>query len=255
MNKKTDYIAVFDSGVSGISVLRQLRKIMPQEKYLYFGDSANAPYGVRPVEEVQQLSLAVANQLIPYGIKALVIACNTATAAALETLRDAFPDLIIVGIQPAVPQGAEQFPGGTVGVMATPLTMKSPKILALMEQHKDKCNLISLPAPGLADLVEAGKANSPESEELLTPLLAPWAGKLDAIILGCTHYPFAAETVTKILGEKTTVIDGAPITAAETKRRLEDAGLLNEGTGEVVWRNSLDDPRMLQLSQTLLELP
>ena len=254
MNTKNDYIAVFDSGVGGISVLRQLRKLMPGEKFLYFGDSANAPYGVRPVSEVQQLSLNVAAKLVPQGIKALVIACNTATAAAVEVLREAYPDLIVEGIQPAVRLAAEKFPGGTVGVMATPLTMKSPKILALMEKHADQCNLISLPAPGLADLVEAGKGNSPESEALLRPMLEPLAGKLDAIVLGCTHYPFAAETVTDILGKNTVCLDGGEETARNTMNRLRDAGLLADGEPEIVWQNSLDDPRMLELSRQLLEM-
>ena len=253
MNQKHDYIAVFDSGVGGISVLQQLTKLMPGEKFLYFGDSANAPYGVRPVEEVQKLSLAVAAKLVPQGIKALVIACNTATAAAVEVLREAYPDLIVEGIQPAVRLASEKFPGGTVGVMATPLTMKSPKILALLEQYGDKCNLISLPAPGLADLVEAGKGNSPESEALLRPMLEPLAGKLDAIVLGCTHYPFAAETVKKILGEKTVCLDGGEETSRRTMERLEKAGLLvTDGEAEIVWQNSLDDPRMLELSRQLL---
>ena len=254
MNQKNDYIAVFDSGVGGISVLRQLIPTMPNERYLYYGDSANAPYGVRPVEEVQQLCLNVAEKLVAQGVKAIVIACNTATAAAKEVLQKAYPDLVVVGIQPPVPQAADRFPGGTVGVMATPLTMKSPKILGLMEAHSDKSNFVSLPAPGLADLVEAGLGNSPESEELLRPLLGPHAGKLDAIILGCTHYPFAAETVKKILGENTAVMDGSPFTAAETKQRLEAAGLLNDGPGEVVIQNSATDPAMIQRSWELLKV-
>lgn len=254
MNQKNDYIAVFDSGVGGISVLRQLIPTMPNERYLYFGDSANAPYGVRPVEEVQQLCLNVAEKLVAQGVKAIVIACNTATAAAKEVLQKAYPDLAIVGIQPPVPQAADRFPGGTVGVMATPLTMKSPKILGLMEAHSHQSNFVSLPAPGLADLVEAGLGNSPESEELLRPLLEPHAGKLDAIILGCTHYPFAAETVKKILGENTAVMDGSPFTAAETKRLLETAGLLNDGPGEVVIQNSATDPGMIQRSWELLNV-
>ena len=119
-----NYIAVFDSGVGGISVLRQLRKAMPREKFLYYGDSANAPYGSRPTYEVQQLSLDVAEKLLGMGIKALVVACNTATAAAIETLRETYPDLIIVGIEPALKPAADMFPGGCIGVLATEVTLR-----------------------------------------------------------------------------------------------------------------------------------
>ena len=118
MNQKTDYIAVFDSGVGGISVLRQLRKLMPNERYLYFGDSANAPYGTKSSREVRELALAVARHLVAQGVKALVVACNTATAVAIDTLREAYPDLIVVGIEPALKVGADKYPGGHIGVMA-----------------------------------------------------------------------------------------------------------------------------------------
>ena len=120
MYRKEDHIAVFDSGVGGISVLRQLRKLMPNENYVYYGDSANAPYGSRTTEEVRALTLAAAEKLTTeYKVKALVIACNTATAAAINILRETYPDLIVIGIEPAVKLAADHFPGGRLGVMAT----------------------------------------------------------------------------------------------------------------------------------------
>ena len=248
-----DYIALFDSGVGGISVLRQLVRLMPSERYLYFGDSANAPYGTKSRERVRELSFAVAEKLIARGVKALVVACNTATSAAIEELRSAYPRLIVIGIEPALKPAADRFPGGTVGVMATPMTLGQEKFAHLLERFSDRCRVVKLPAPGLVELVEAGKADTLETEALLRPLLEPWAGKLDALVLGCTHYPFAGEAITRILGEKTLLLDGGEGTARETRRRLEEAGLLRTGMGEICIENSLGDEKLLQLSFDLLQ--
>ena len=253
MNQKSEYIAVFDSGVGGISVLRHLVNRMRGERFLYYGDSANAPYGTKTVAQVQKLSLAVAENLMAQGIKALVVACNTATAAAVDLLRQRYPDLIVVGIEPAVKLAADKFPGGTVGVMATPLTTDSEKLHALEARWQEKCNIIPLPTPGLVELVEAGKAVSQESEALLRPMLAPYAGKLDAVVLGCTHYPFAAATIQKLLGEKTVLLDGGEGTARETQRRLTAADLLSDGEGEILIQSSAEDPQMIKRCWELLE--
>jgi len=253
MNSKQSFIAVFDSGVGGISVLRQLRRLMPGEKYLYFGDSANAPYGTRPVEEVRKLSMAVADKLVAQGIKALVVACNTSTATGIELLREKYPELIIEGIRPAVDVAAEQFPGKAVGVMATPVTIAAPKTQALMKQYEDRCKLIPLPAPGLVDLVEAGKGNSAETVALLRPMLEPLRGKVDAIVLGCTHYPFATEAIRSILGD-VAFVDGGVVTAKNTYDRLKAADLICEDDPQIVWQSSLDDPRIQKLSLQLLDM-
>ena len=253
MNQKSDYIAVFDSGVGGISVLRQLVKRLPNERFLYYGDSANAPYGTKTVAQVQKLSLAVAEKLLEQGIKALVIACNTATAAAVDLLREKYPQLIVVGIEPAVKLAADKFPGGTVGVMATPLTIDSEKLQKLEARWQEKCNIIPLPAPGLVELVESGKAVSTESEMLLRPMLAPYAGKLDAVVLGCTHYPFAAATIRSLLGRETVLLDGGEGTARETHRRLMQADLLSDGEGEICIQSSAEDPKMIRRCWELLK--
>ena len=249
---KNDYIALFDSGVGGISVLRQLVRVMPSERYLYLGDSANAPYGTKSREEVRRLSFAVAEKLIARGIKALVVACNTATSAAIEELRRAYPDLIVIGIEPALKVAADRFPGGTLGVMATTMTLREEKFFHLLERFSDTCQVIKLPAPGLVELVEAGKADSPEMDAFLQPLLAPYRGKLDALVLGCTHYPFASKAITRILGEKTVLLDGGEGTAHQTRRRLEEAGLLRTGKGEIIIENSLGDEKLIALSFDLL---
>ena len=252
MNTAQDYIAVFDSGVGGISVLRHLRRVMPGEKFLYFGDSANAPYGTKPKEEVRNLTLAAAERLMESGIKALVVACNTATSAAINELRSAYPELIVIGIEPALKLAVDRFPGGRIGVMAPPMTLKEEKFARLMGRFSETCHVHKIPAPGLVELIESGKADSAETEALLEALFAPYKHQLDALVLGCTHYPFAAKAITRVLGENIALLDGGDGTARETRRRLKDAGLLEEGQGELVITNRNDDPRFIALSEQLL---
>ena len=252
MYTKKDCIAVFDSGVGGVSVLRQLYKLMPEEHYVYFGDSANAPYGSRTTEEVRQLSLAAAKKLTTeYPVKALVVACNTATAAAIKILRETYPDLIVVGIEPALKLAADSFPGGNLGVLATEVTLREEKFDQLMHRFDKECSVYKIPAPGVAKLIEAGKNDSPEMIALLKELLGPYVGKLDALVLGCTHYPFVARNIASIMGSHTQLLHGGKGTARETKRRLEKAGLLNEGDGSVTLLSSSPDPKMLKLAHAL----
>lgn len=251
--KNEDYIAVFDSGVGGISVLRQLRKLMPDEKYIYFGDTANAPYGSRPTEEVRALTLAAAEKLRrEYPVKALVVACNTATAAAIETLRAAYPDFIVIGIEPALKLAADHFPGGRIGVMATQVTLREEKFDHLLHRFDRECTVSKIPAPGLVELIESGRGDDPACEEYMRRLLGPYAGKLDALVLGCTHYPFVQRTIARVLGESTTLLHGGAGTARETKRRLEKADLLRCGTGEVHIIESQGNPEKIRLAQRLL---
>lgn len=252
MASKKDYIAVFDSGVGGISVLRHLRRELPGERFLYFGDSANAPYGTRPTEEIRDLTMAAAEKLMARGIKALVLACNTATAAAIKDLRLRHPDAIIIGIEPALKMATDRWPGGSIGVMATPATLREGKFARLMARCAEECAVVKLPAAGLVELVEAGKANSLESEELLRPLLEPYANQLDAVVLGCTHYPFAAPTISRLLGGNCAVLDGGHGTAVQTRRRLEEAGLLENGSGELIIENSLNSQEMVDFCYKLL---
>ena len=253
MNTKHDYIAVFDSGVGGLSVLRHLRRVMPGERYLYFGDSANAPYGTKTKEDVKKLTFDAAQRLISRGIKALVVACNTATSAAIHDLRIAYPDLVVIGIEPALKLAAERFPGGKLCVMATPMTLREEKFAALMRRYEEVCHVRKLPAPGLVELVEGGKADSPEADSLLKTLFATLESTPDAVVLGCTHYPFAAKAISRVLGGGVTLLDGGEGTARETRRRLAEAGLLEEGEGALVIENSREDPALIDLSWNLLK--
>ena len=253
MNTKKDFIAVFDSGVGGISVLRHLLRRMPGERFLYYGDSANAPYGTRSREEVKALTFAAADTLMEQGIKALVVACNTATSAAIAELRQAYPDLSIIGIAPALALAEDRFPWGRVGVMATPMTLREEKFETLLHRCGQSGEVYKLPAPGLVELVESGRGDGPEMDALMETLLGPYRGQLDAVVLGCTHYPFAAPAISRALGEKTVLLDGGEGTARETQRRLAAAGLLSEGPGELVIRNSLPGRQIIDLCYTLLE--
>ena len=256
MYTKEDYIAVFDSGVGGISVLRQLRKLMPGEKYIYFGDSANAPYGTRPTEEVRSLTLAAAEKLLgEYPVKALVVACNTATAAGIGKLREKYPDLIVIGIEPALKLAADKHPYSTIGVMATQVTLREEKFDQLMHRFDSDCQVIKIPAPGLVELIESGRGDSAEAQEFLHSLLDPYVGKLDALVLGCTHYPFVRRNIAAILGPDVEILHGGKGTARETRRRLEKAGLLREGEGSVEILNSAQDQHLLSLCRKLLEQP
>lgn len=252
MHTKDEYIAVFDSGVGGISVLKELVRLMPDENYLYFGDSANAPYGQRSTEDVRQLTMAAAEMLMSRGIKALVVACNTATAAAITLLRETYPDTIVIGIEPALKLAADRFPGGHVGVMATPVTLREEKFSHQAERFPN-VQISMIPVPALVGLIESGHRDDPQIEALLRPALEAYAGKLDAVVLGCTHYPFAAQAISRILGEKTAVLDGGAGTARETRRRLAEAGLLYDGPGKIQMENSSHDPAMLERCMELLE--
>ena len=251
MEKKELPIGVFDSGLGGISVLKELMAIMPEEHYLYFGDSANAPYGTRSTEEVRILTLNAAAMLYERGVKALVVACNTATAAAITQIREEYPNIAVVGIEPALKMATDRFPRGHVGIMATQVTLREEKLEHLVCRFPD-ATVEKIPAPGLVELVEQGKAESEETEALLKEILAPYIGQLDAIVLGCTHYPFVKDTVQKILGEKVKVLDGGAGTARQTKRLLEERGWLRSGEGSLRMENSSGKPELIKLGMELL---
>lgn len=252
MNTPKDYIGVIDSGVGGLSVLRHLRRCMPGERFLYYGDSANAPYGTRSKEAVQALTLAAAEKLMERGLKALVVACNTATSAAIGTLREKYPDMIVVGIEPALKLAADRYPGGGIGVMATPMTLREEKFAQLLHRYENNCRIYMIPAPRLVEIVEAGTVDTEETRQMLREMFEPYRGKLDALVLGCTHYPFASHTISHILNDEVTILDGGDGTARETRRRLKAAGLLEKGPGELIVENSLNTPEIIALSYKLL---
>ena len=257
MYTKEDYIAVFDSGVGGISVLRQLRKLMPEEKYIYFGDSANAPYGTRPTAEVRALTLAAAEKLMSeYPVKALVVACNTATAAAITDLREQYPDLAIIGTEPAIKPAVQAHPGGRILVMATAMTLQEQKFQDLWAQFREEADIVPVPCTGLMEFVERGELSGEDLENFLLEKLEPFIKvPIDAVVLGCTHYPFLKSAIRKIVGKAPAIYDSADGVARQLKRRLEEQGLLNDRQtgGTVTFFNSSEDETLLRLSKKLLE--
>lgn len=254
MNTKQDYIAVFDSGLGGLSVLRHLRRRMPGERFLYYGDSAHAPYGVRSRADVEALTLNAADRLMRRGLKALVVACNTATSAAIGALREKYPELIVVGIEPALKLAADRFPSGRIGVMATPVTLREEKFSLLLTRYAASCQVYKIPAPQLVPLIEEGRVDTPIMEQTLHALLDPFASRMDALVLGCTHFPFASHAMERLLGPKVAVLDGGDGTARETLHRLEAADLLEHGNGELILENSLGTQEIIRRSRRMLGL-
>ena len=205
-------IGVFDSGLGGISVVRQIVQDMPHERVLYFGDSANAPYGTKTPQEVRRLSFDIMERFMSQGVKAVVIACNTATSAAVNALRDHY-DIPIIGMEPALKvacdRGDTAAGDGTaparhmpqhVIVAATPLTLREEKFVALMHQCAGCAEIVPLPCPELVEFVERGELDSPALTAYLARQLGPYAGRVDAAVLGCTHFPFARRAIRAALG-------------------------------------------------------
>jgi glutamate racemase len=228
MIKKSAPIGVFDSGVGGLSVLAELVKQMPYENYIYLGDRKNAPYGSRTAADVLRLSEENAKRLIDLGAKCLVIACNTATAAAADRLRHTYASIPIVGIEPAV-KPASRSACRRVAVLATPRTVESARFAELLRANSTECELVPVPCPRLAGMIERGEDVRDYLSELLSGV-----GDFDGIVLGCTHYPFVKNEILAAVGREVEIFDGAVGTAAQAKRRLEALGLLSDsGEGKI----------------------
>lgn len=215
-------IGVFDSGVGGLTVLRAIRQQLPTEKLLYVADSAHAPYGERDPQYITKRCTAVAQFLHRQPVKALVVACNTASVVSIQGLREAF-DIPIVGIEPAIKPAANVTRSGVVGVLATSRTIQSPGVKRLCELYGQNVELILTPCPGLVDRIERAELNTPETVQLLKGYLAPMldAGA-DTIVLGCTHYPFVRNAIQEIVGNTVTVIEPGAAVARQLCRRLDE---------------------------------
>lgn len=257
MEHKDEHILVFDSGLGGISVLRELVRVLPRERYLYLGDSENAPYGSKSTARVRELTMRAVENQLPKGIKAVVIACNTATAAAIEDLRQQYPDKVIIGVEPALKPAADHYPGGQILVMATEVTLREEKFANLMERFSRSCGITPLPCPGLVEFVESGELDSPRLEKHLRKLLGEHLTQPPrAVVLGCTHFPFLRPVLRRLWGDRVDIMDGAQGTAIHTRRRLEEEGLLREsGEGSVTLMNSRGSDELIELSKKLLGEP
>lgn len=251
--KKNSPVAVIDSGVGGISVLKALYDVLPNENYIYFGDSANAPYGERSCEQVREITSVHVSNLIERGAKAIVIACNTATSAAASYLRSKYPDVPIIGMEPAVKPAVKNGNHPTVLVMATALTLREKKFHSLASAYENDADFIFVPCHGLVEMIEQGIIEGEELRELIRGLLKPYVGRADSIVLGCTHYAHVKEVIADIAGRNAKIYDGAVGTARETEHKLCEYSLLNPSLerGKIEIFNSSQDPRLVELSKRL----
>ncbi|MBQ4580997.1 MAG: glutamate racemase [Clostridia bacterium] len=249
MADRNSPIGVFDSGVGGIGTLAALRRELPQERFLFYGDTANAPYGTKTREEVMGCVSRIVDHLLEQDVKAVVIACNTATAVAAAELRAKY-ELPIIGIEPALKPASEIRREGSILVMATPMTLKLEKFRALYERYGE--GAIPLPCPGLMELVE--READDEARRYLLELFSPYdLNKVDAVVLGCTHYVFLRPILKGILPETVSVLDGNEGTARQMRRVLAQRDLLSGGQGSVTLETSGDPERVLPGMQRLLE--
>jgi len=213
-------IGVFDSGVGGLSVLHHIRQTLPDERLIYVADSGHVPYGDKPPEHIEQRSLALTRFLIAQGADAIVIACNTATAAAAATLRSRF-DIPIVGMEPAVKPAAAATKRGVVGVLATTGTLESARFAALLERYGEEVEIVTQGCPGLVEQVEQGDLNGPATRALVERYTAPLLARgADTLILGCTHYPFLAPLIRDAVGPDVILIDTGEAVARQLQRRI-----------------------------------
>jgi len=248
-------IGVFDSGVGGLSILEALRHLLPAEDVLYFADQAHVPYGPRSLEEVGRFSLGVARFLLASDAKLIVVACNTASAAALKGLRESLPQVPFVGMEPAVKPAAGVTRSGHIGVLATPVTFQGQLFASLVERYGEGLDIHPATAPGLVERIESGDLTSQSTRKILADAVEPLleAG-IDTLVLGCTHYPFIIPLLEEIAGPGVEVINPAPAVARQTRRLLESDDLLAEegAQGMVTYISSGDADHLAALAQSLI---
>ncbi len=229
MNKKElQPVGVFDSGVGGLSLLKCMRDELPGEDFIYVADSGYAPYGDKSAEYIEKRSFAITEFLIEQNAKAIAVACNTATAAAIAKMRSAF-DLPIIGMEPGVKPAISATQCGTVGIMATTETLKSEKFRLLTDRFCNECSIVTQPCPGLVEQVEQFDLEGEKTRELLKKYVEGILSKgADTIVLGCTHYLFLVDIIREIAGKEIKVIDTGTAVAREVRRRLETSGITGD---------------------------
>ena len=246
-------VGVFDSGAGGISVLRELQRELPGEDFIYYADSGHCPYGGKPREAILARAVAITEFLLARGCKLIVVACNTATIAAVEQLRESYP-LPFIGMEPAVKPAVQQTRSGVVGVLATGAALGGEKFHKLVAAHAGGLRVITQPCPGWVELVERGELDTPAARELVARQVAPLiAQRADTLVLGCTHYPFLRPLVEQAAGAGVQVLDTGAAVARHTRRVLEREHLLNESArkGSVQWHTSGDAAAFEKLRSVL----
>ena len=219
-------IGVFDSGVGGLSILDEALQQLPHHNYIYFADSANAPYGDKPPQWIAERSLQICRYLMEQDCSAIVVACNTATAEAIATIRSTL-DIPIIGVEPGIKPAAMQSQNGIVGVLATEATLNSDKFNALLATLPEHCQFIKQAGAGLVPLIEAGLIETPEMQALLRSHLKPILDQgADTLVLGCTHYPFLKKMIRAVLGDSMTLIDTSDAVVRQLLRQIHQQGLI-----------------------------
>ena len=223
-------VGIFDSGLGGLSVLREIHNLLPSQPLFYIGDQSHVPYGKRQLNEIRKFSVAITQYLLDRGAKLIVVACNTASAAALQDLRGIFPDTPFVGMEPAVKPASRQTHNGIVGVLATPATFQGKLYNTLVERFAKNVTILKSTLPGLVEKIEQGNLNGPETRQILEEAIKPMVAQgADTLVLGCTHFPFVLPLIREIAGPHINVIDPAPAIARRTKSLLQENNLLCEG--------------------------
>ncbi len=234
------YILFFDSGLGGLSVLREALRLHPEENYIYLADNANIPYGDKDTDTLRRLTVeAIENIFKKYPVKAITVACNTATSAAISDLRKIYSGVPVIGIEPALKPAAERHPGGRIGVMATMTTLRERKFRDLLARFADDALITPIPCPGLVDFVERGILDGDELKSFLEGIFKKYDAPFDALVLGCTHYPFVKNAIKEVSGCED-IIDGAYGTVNNLFRRLDikmndDE---NKNKGELIFINT-----------------
>lgn len=247
-------IGVFDSGIGGLTVLSEALRQAPSHHYIYLADSANAPYGEKSSDWVAQRSLDLCHWLVREGCQALVVACNTATAEAIAHIRHEMPAIPIIGVEPGIKPAVHQSTNHKVGVLATQNTLKSGKFNALLASLEGDCEFIPQAGLGLVPLIESGRINSVEIEDLLRQHLKPFedAG-VDTLVLGCTHYPFLTPLIRKILGDGIQLIDTSEAVVKQLTRKLDEFQLLQSAPPRSIrFYSTLDANALVQLAKQLI---
>lgn len=254
-HEQVDPIGVFDSGVGGLTVLREIRRLLPLEDTIFLADQAHVPYGDRAEDEIAQFSREISRFLIENQAKLIVVACNSISAAALELLRTTFPDLPFIGMEPAVKPAALSSESGVVGVLATSATLRGELFHRTSARFAGNVELIPVPFDGLVQEIEAGHLKTPETRSILAAGLEPClrAGA-DTLVLACTHYPLVIDTIQQLAGSEVTIIDPAPAVARQTRRVLERMNLIriSERPGKTHLLSTASAERLAQQADWML---
>lgn len=251
-------IGLFDSGVGGLSILREVKKVLPEERLIYFADQAHVPYGPRPFSEIRRFSERIAALLLGFDIKLLVVACNTASATALPQLRKSFPNLDMLGMEFAVEQAARSTRKGVVGLLATSATLQGPLFHSINESLGPGIKVVGRTPHGLVERIEAGDLDGPVVRSSLEEALAPMLSEgIDTLVLACTHYPFIIPSLRKILGDEVQIVDPAPTMAYQTKRLLGERRAPSGAQRQnlVTYITSGDGLELLETSSRLVGIP